>query len=305
MEYQENLEYLVNDVRQEHGCAVPQHIKRLWQNTINKIVHQRYKPLLVLNSDKTVYLVDGASVAGNPAKCAVVKYLQRSKKGKRELHYTQKYAGCVGPELYSVEELAPCIEVVMEAGEASLQEFLPIKKTEKQLKVARTIAELAIILEQNGEGHYDLKPKNVLVLKSNNPNESYRHKLIDFGLTRTQKEYLDYIKTGRIIGTPGYITPEVIRQDTSSYSHSVPDIYAYGILLYEILRGDLPRSFNLLNWNSYLALMRSNVYQNALFQLPLNSEPVFQELIRACTEPNPSMRPHSFREILKRLDNVS
>ena len=78
--------------------------------------------------------------------------------------------------------------------------------------------------------HRDLKPENVFVMAGD------RIKLLDFGIARsTQDSRLTSV--GEIFGTPEYMAPE---QGTSTDAGPAADIYSLGILLFEMLTGDLP-----------------------------------------------------------------
>src|SRR5579885_894472 len=85
----------------------------------------------------------------------------------------------------------------------------------------------------NGIVHRDLKPINLLIT------EEERLLLADFGLARVASESLDLGDTdgGMILGTPYYMAPEqALGEDVDPRA----DIYAFGILTYEVLTGQLP-----------------------------------------------------------------
>src|SRR5260370_14436690 len=80
--------------------------------------------------------------------------------------------------------------------------------------------------------HRDIKPSNVL-LDNTDAGHVY---LADFGLAKILGERSDITQTGCLIGTPGYMAPELAYMSQSVSS----DIYALGILLYQMLTGRLP-----------------------------------------------------------------
>ncbi|HTM22941.1 MAG TPA: serine/threonine-protein kinase [Kofleriaceae bacterium] len=80
--------------------------------------------------------------------------------------------------------------------------------------------------------HGDIKSENILLTRS--PDRRRVVKLLDFGLARPDVG----IRTERIEGTPEYLAPERIRDGAPASVAS--DIYALGILFYELLVGDLP-----------------------------------------------------------------
>ncbi|MCW1885308.1 serine/threonine protein kinase [Luteolibacter flavescens] len=88
-----------------------------------------------------------------------------------------------------------------------------------------------------GVVHRDIKPSNILI------DSHGRAKVADFGLARIDHApaagALDLSRTGAFMGTPAYAAPEQVR-DAARVDHRA-DIYALGVLLYEMLTGDLPR----------------------------------------------------------------
>ncbi len=95
---------------------------------------------------------------------------------------------------------------------------------------------------QKGVVHRDLKPGNVLV--SDNDGQ-VQIKVIDFGLAKAMGEKLIeatlYTEIGQIIGTPEYMAPEQANP-TNLDIDTRADIYSLGVMLYEILVGELPFS---------------------------------------------------------------
>ena len=78
--------------------------------------------------------------------------------------------------------------------------------------------------------HRDVKPQNVLI------DSEGRAKVTDFGIARSL-ESDGLTKTGRVLGTTDYVSPEqAMGQDVDARS----DIYSLGVLLYEMLTGDVP-----------------------------------------------------------------
>ena len=101
-------------------------------------------------------------------------------------------------------------------------------------QVRRAMCEVAGALahaHRRGVTHRDIKPQNVLI-----DSESGRCLLTDFGIARTiGAESLT--ATGLIVGTPAYISPEQLFGGPSDHR---ADIYALGVLGYEMATGDLP-----------------------------------------------------------------
>lgn len=81
----------------------------------------------------------------------------------------------------------------------------------------------------NSVWHRDIKPANIIIMKNG------RIKLADFGIARI--ESTDRTRTNMLMGTPGYIAPEYYLGEP--VDHRI-DIFAAGVLLYELLAGRAP-----------------------------------------------------------------
>jgi serine/threonine-protein kinase len=103
---------------------------------------------------------------------------------------------------------------------------------EQALDVARQVGEALVYLESKGVVHRDLKPENVLLTADG------QVKILDFGIALSQAaRRLTWGALSNAIGTPDYMAPEQIR---GRRGDARTDVYALGMLLYEMLTGKLP-----------------------------------------------------------------
>jgi TolB-like protein/serine/threonine protein kinase/Tfp pilus assembly protein PilF len=84
---------------------------------------------------------------------------------------------------------------------------------------------------KNGIIHRDIKPSNIIIDESGNA------KVMDFGLARTAEERSRLTRSGTLIGTLDYMSPEQCRGDEVD---GRTDIYSLGVVLYEALTGRMP-----------------------------------------------------------------
>jgi serine/threonine-protein kinase len=98
-------------------------------------------------------------------------------------------------------------------------------------RIARDVATALHHAHRAGIVHRDIKPANVLVSRDN------RIKVTDFGIAKANSSQSDLTSTGVIVGTARYLSPEQVRGDPVD---ARADLYAVGLLLYEMLTGRLP-----------------------------------------------------------------
>ncbi|GMR01309.1 MAG: hypothetical protein BMS9Abin19_0680 [Gammaproteobacteria bacterium] len=99
------------------------------------------------------------------------------------------------------------------------------------LGIAKQIAAALDFAHKKGIVHRDVKPDNILF------REDGTAVLTDFGIARSAKSETKMTATGTVIGTPHYMSPEQAQgQEIGPWS----DLYSLGIVLYEMLSGEVP-----------------------------------------------------------------
>jgi serine/threonine-protein kinase len=183
-----------------------------------------------------------------------------------------------------------------------VMEYLPgitlreLLREQRRLTVPQAISILDAVLSglaaahKAGIVHRDVKPENVLLA------EDGRIKIGDFGLARATTA--NTASGAQLLGTIAYLAPELVTRGTAD---ARSDIYAIGIMLYEMLTGEQP----------YKGEQPMQIaFQHATDSVPRPSvknpgvpEPL-DELVLWATEKSPDDRPVDAREMLNRLREI-
>ncbi len=145
--------------------------------------------------------------------------------------------------------------------------------------------------------HRDLKPENIYLCKVNGSAEFA--KLLDFGIAKHLTDET-MTKSGTLWGTPAYMSPEQAKGDRVG---SAADVYAIGVILYELICGNLP--FNATTQMG-LAMKHISVPARPLSSIPgLNSvPPELDDLILRTLQKDPAVRPASMEELANELEHI-
>lgn len=137
--------------------------------------------------------------------------------------------------VYDYGETDGVVYLVMRLVEGgSLSDLIHGEKKLSLARVSQILTQVASALEhshRNGIIHRDIKPGNILIDHSDNC------LLTDFGIAKVAEANSNFTQTGHVVGTPSYISPELGRGDKVDQRS---DVYSLGILLYQMLSGELP-----------------------------------------------------------------
>ena len=140
--------------------------------------------------------------------------------------------------------------------------------THQRLELFMQVCEGVQHAHQKGIIHRDLKPSNVLVtIQGDRPVP----KIIDFGVAKATAQHLTerslFTELGVLIGTPEYMSPEQAEMGALDIDTRT-DIYALGVLLYELLTGFLPFDHKELRQGASPRSSGSSVRRNRLDPAP-------------------------------------
>lgn len=194
--------------------------------------------------------------------------------------------------IYAVEATPACAWFVMafiDGGTLGhrLREHGPLSPQAAE-RVLREVAWALGYAHTQGVLHRDLTLENILI-----DSRTGRALLTDFGLAREQ----EFAEAGRIVGTPGYLAPEIIRGEPPD---ARADLYALGVIGYTALQGQPP----------FEGVVVGELLARHLIQpVPRLDDGVASRrltgAIRACLAKEPDQRPPDIPALLARLDRAA
>jgi serine/threonine-protein kinase len=167
---------------------------------------------------------------------------------------------------------------------------------ERAVRIALGICDVLQYIHNHGVVHRDLKPENIMVHAGD------RIKLIDFGVAGSSgSRRITFTKLSDTLGTPDYISPEQVqgkRGDARS------DLYALGVMLYEMLTGKVP-----FTGNNAFVIMNDRLLNNPIppREIDPSITPQLQEIVYRAMERDPRNRyatAHEFAWDLQHQDEV-
>jgi serine/threonine protein kinase/tetratricopeptide (TPR) repeat protein len=166
----------------------------------------------------------------------------------------------------------------------------PKMPLERLLNFSRQIAEALAAAHSEGVVHRDLKPQNLLVDKND---QIY---VCDFGLAKSFEEgAIGMTRTGAFLGTPRYMSPEQVEGKPAD---GRADLYAFGLILYEMVIGDVP-----FTGESTLKVMYQRIQEKPKSPKVLRPDLPnwLVRIIMRCLERDPNDRYQNAYEILADL----
>jgi eukaryotic-like serine/threonine-protein kinase len=163
---------------------------------------------------------------------------------------------------------------------------------ERAVQITLGICDALSYIHAHGIVHRDLKPENIMV------DENDHIKLIDFGIAGKEgARRLTFAKLSQVMGTPEYISPEQVKGKRGDQRS---DIYALGVMLYEMLTGKPP-----FQGPNPFAIMNDRLLNNPIppREIDPSISPQLQEIIYRALERDPKNRYATAKEFAHDLEH--
>jgi serine/threonine protein kinase len=159
------------------------------------------------------------------------------------------------------------------------------------LRIFQSIVEGVAYIHNNGIIHRDIKSNNIKITAGGDV------KLLDFGIARSG-ESPKLTVVGDVVGTFQYLSPEQLTGGTADVRS---DIWALGVLLYEMLSGDVPFNASSIG-GLYEQITRTDYQPASTYNLSVSA--AVDAIVARCLKRNPSARYQSAEELLRDVERV-
>ncbi|KAF0236594.1 MAG: serine/threonine protein kinase bacterial, partial [bacterium] len=195
------------------------------------------------------------------------------------------------------------VYLVMEFLEGiSLRKLLETEKYLSPEKTINTVKQVCAAVEaahSKGIIHRDLKPDNIVILDYDTPNEQV--KVLDFSIAKLKVASdgpVNLTQQGMVVGTPQYMSPE---QAEGQELDVRSDLYSLGVIVYEMLTGDLP-----FKATTPMALILKHIHAlpRPLRELKENISPALEAVVLRTLAKKRDDRPQSATQLAEQLEEA-
>ena len=168
--------------------------------------------------------------------------------------------------------------------------------TERSVHIAKQLSKALGAAHERGIVHRDMKPDNVQLIERGGDSDFV--KVLDFGIAKVGGSTSKLTQAGQVFGTPHYMSPE---QCAGTAVDHTTDIYAVGVILYEMATGQVP-----FDADNLMGILTKHLYENPVppheLPPPVDVPPAFEAIILKCLAKKPDHRYQSMAELLADLE---
>jgi hypothetical protein len=170
--------------------------------------------------------------------------------------------------------------------------------TARSLNVVRQLAGALGAAHEIGIVHRDLKPDNVQLIARGGQKDFV--KVLDFGIAKVGGSTSKLTQAGQVFGTPHYMSPE---QCAGTHVDQRTDIYAVGVMLYEMVCGKVP-----FDADNLMGILTKHLYENPVAPCeqtpPASISPELEAIVLKCLQKKPEARYQTMAELASDLDAI-
>jgi serine/threonine-protein kinase len=248
-----------------------------------------YKAYDLLTSKEVVLKIPDKMSIGDPAQ---FERFQRELEVMETLRHPSIQLG-LGSGRYNSTPYLVTELVIGKSMRDFVQSAAPVPP-DQAVQLIRKIADGIAHCHDHGIIHRDLKPENILITDEGQPI------ILDFGLALTKKSYrVTYANLSSTAGTPDYMAPEQIEGQRGDQR---TDLYAVGIMFFELLTGRVPFS-----GDNTMVVMSQHLHAviPRLDREQPNITPQLAAVVMRCLERDPKDRYSDLHAFIHDLDNLN
>jgi serine/threonine protein kinase len=252
-----------------------------------------------------VYLARDTRLGRQVALKVLPEHLRHDEPWRARLHREARAAAAVShpgiAQVYSLEDDPTGLSYVVSEyveGRTLRDEIaagpVPVAQA---IDTVRQVAAALAAAHARGVVHRDLKPENVMRAATG------PIKVLDFGLAHIEHDGHEprLTKTGTLMGTPGYISPEQLSGDDGG---PAADIYALGLLLHELITGQHAFSGSKNSGTALMARVLAGT-PNSLPPAVIRDRPGLEAIVRRCLAREPDQRFGSMASLAESLERLA
>ncbi len=170
--------------------------------------------------------------------------------------------------------------------------------SQRTIHVAKQLCRALGAAHEIGVVHRDMKPDNVQLIERGNDKDFV--KVLDFGIAKVGGGQSKLTQAGQVFGTPHYMSPE---QCAGTAVDHRTDIYAVGVMLYEMGTGQVP-----FDADNLMGILTKHLYENPIppheLPPPADVPPALEAVIMKCLAKKPEQRYQTMSELLADLEAI-